>query len=113
MPLTSSAAHRESAIVVVCHGKVTTERHGDRKISKKWSSAVEKVEREGFLLGLTQCPPRPSRPPCLISALHPQLRFPRPVVGSLDVPILSERVLVHSCDEVEGRLEFDVIESRF
>src|SRR5262245_21877844 len=48
-----------------------------------------------------------------ISALNPQLGFPGAIVGPLDVPVLPQRVLVHRGDEIEGRLEFDVIESRF
>src|SRR4029434_6665970 len=44
-------------------------------------------------------------------ALHPELRLARPVVCALDVPILTQRVVVHRRDEVEGRLELDVVET--
>src|SRR5687767_14920316 len=50
---------------------------------------------------------QPARP----SALDPELRLPGSVVSPLDVPVLPERIVVHRRDEVEGRLEFDVIET--
>src|SRR5690242_19130510 len=45
------------------------------------------------------------------SALDPELRLSRTVVGSFDVPVLAQRVLVHRGDEIERRLELDVIET--
>jgi hypothetical protein len=45
-------------------------------------------------------------------ALNPELRLPRPVVGSLDVPVLAQRIVIHCRHEVEGRLELDVVEAR-
>jgi hypothetical protein len=46
------------------------------------------------------------------SALNPELRLARAVVGPIDVPVPAERVLIHRGHEVERRLELDVVESR-
>src|SRR5687767_1490815 len=49
--------------------------------------------------------------PARLSALDPELRLSGAVVGSLDVPVLAERIVVHRRDEVERRLELDVVEA--
>src|SRR5262245_47388368 len=45
--------------------------------------------------------------------LHPELRLASAVVGALDVPVLSLRVVVHRRHEIERRLELDVVEAGF
>ena len=47
------------------------------------------------------------------STLNPEPGFSCAVVGPADVPVLPERVVVHRRDEIERRLELDVIEARF
>ena len=46
-----------------------------------------------------------------VSALDPQPGPAGSVVGPLDVPVLSQRVVIHRRHEVEGRLELDVVEA--
>lgn len=49
----------------------------------------------------------------LSSALDPKLRVPRAVVSSLKVPVFPLRIVIHGSNEVERRLELDVVKTRF
>src|SRR5215207_7908232 len=68
----------------------------------------------GLTLGLTPNDPMTPDPfSSSVLTLYPELGLAGPVVSPLDVPVLPEWVVIHRRDEVEGRLELDVIETRF
>ena len=44
-------------------------------------------------------------------ALYPKHRIARAVVRTLDIPVLAQWIVIHGRDEIEGRLEFNVVEA--